>query len=325
MIEACGDIDLTSYYYNPNIQPKFEFNRRKETLVEFCKTFNCKLVTDDTYDIHEFARHDMNHEGFVSRCHYCYYMRLKSSFEYAKKSGFDTVMTTLSISPYQNQKLIKEVGNMLSKEYGIEYIHLDYTVKYAKGQEMAKELGLYRQKYCGCMFSMDDSFELGKKMCKLSPLPELEFKVSRSFEVRKSIEYINLLLSNEDASKEGEIIQKFNNLCMFNLPTSLKGSLDKAYILKSGDDILSTVIFKEIDKHTIELEYIETTEKSRNLGFASKIIKAMAGNYSQKYSRMIIAVTPKLSPFAIKNGFDKFLKSEDGKIYYMKDLKKNNN
>lgn len=154
--EEYGEIDLTSYYYNPNIQPKFEFNRRKETLIEFCKMKNCKLVIDDYYDIHEFACHDKNHDGFISRCHYCYYIRLKSSFEYAKNNGFDTVMTTLSISPYQNQKLIKEVGEALSLEYGIEYIHLDYTVKFRQGQQMARDLGLYRQKYCGCMFSMDE-------------------------------------------------------------------------------------------------------------------------------------------------------------------------
>ena len=151
-----GDVDITSYYYNPNIHPKFEFERRKKTLIDFCNMKNCKLVTDDYYNLREFAKHDSNHEGYISRCHYCYYTRLKSSFKYAKENEFDAVLTTLSISPYQNQKLISEVGQALAKEYGIEFIHLDYTVKYRQGQQMARELGLYRQKYCGCVFSMDE-------------------------------------------------------------------------------------------------------------------------------------------------------------------------
>ena len=154
--ESYGDIDVTSFYYNPNIHPLFEFNRRKNTLIDFCNMKNCKLVTVDYYDMHEFAMHDKNHDGFVSRCHYCYYMRLKAAFEYAKENNFDYVLTTLSISPYQNQNMIKKVGMQLEEEYGVKFIHLDYTVKYREGQKMAKELGLYRQKYCGCIFSMDE-------------------------------------------------------------------------------------------------------------------------------------------------------------------------
>lgn len=150
-----GDVDITSFYYNPNIHPKFEFDRRKNTLIDFCNMKGCKLVTSDYYDLHEFAFHDKNHDGFTSRCHYCYRLRLEEAFRYAKENEFDAVLTTLSISPYQNQELIKSIGKSLSKEYGIEYIHLDYTVKFREGQKMAKDLGLYRQKYCGCVFSMD--------------------------------------------------------------------------------------------------------------------------------------------------------------------------
>ncbi|MNP66711.1 hypothetical protein D3C76_1624510 [compost metagenome] len=82
-------------------------------------------------------------------------MRLKKVFEHAKEYGYDIVSTTLSISPYQNQRLIQETGKRLEKEYGIEFIYNDYTNNFREGQKMAMDMGLYRQKYCGCIFSID--------------------------------------------------------------------------------------------------------------------------------------------------------------------------
>lgn len=156
--EKGEELDITSYYYNPNIQPKFEFERRKKTLIDFCNLKNCKLVTDDTYNLYDFAKASTNLDKnkYSCRCEYCYTLRLQKAFEYASENNFDEIMTTLSISPYQKQDIIKKVGEKLSKEYGVKYVHLDYTPHFREGQNMAREFGLYRQKYCGCMFSIDE-------------------------------------------------------------------------------------------------------------------------------------------------------------------------
>lgn len=152
-------VDLTALWYNPNIQPKMEYERRKSTFSEFCAKVGCKYEIIDEYDLNAFVAYVVNNIGdnkeYITRCEYCYYIRLKKAFEYAKQNGYDMVSTTLSISPYQNQTLIKKVGQKLEIEYGVEFLYNDYTKNFREGQKMAKDLELYRQKYCGCIFSID--------------------------------------------------------------------------------------------------------------------------------------------------------------------------
>lgn len=83
-------------------------------------------------------------------------MRLKKVFEYAKENNYDLIATTLTISPYQNHDLIEKAGRALEKEYGIKYLTTDYREHFRVGQKMARELGIYMQKYCGCVFSFDN-------------------------------------------------------------------------------------------------------------------------------------------------------------------------
>ena len=158
--ETYEKVDFTACFYNPNIHPKVEYERRKKAFEEFCKLKNCKNVVIDEYDLDGFAKEVVNNVGpnkkYNIRCEYCYYMRLKKVFEYAKENNFDIVSTTLTISPYQNHEIIKKVGKDLEKEFGIEFIYCDYRVHFRDGQKMARDLSIYMQKYCGCMFSIDN-------------------------------------------------------------------------------------------------------------------------------------------------------------------------
>lgn len=151
-----NNLEITSLWYNPNIQPKIEYDRRKKTLIDYCQDIKCKLDVIDEYDLNKFIKSSLNLNLFSSRCEYCYTLRLEKAFKHAKENNFDMLITTLSISPYQNQELIKNIGKKLEEKYNIKYIHLDYTKKIREGQNMARELGLYRQKYCGCVFSIDE-------------------------------------------------------------------------------------------------------------------------------------------------------------------------
>ncbi len=152
-------VEMTAYWSNPNIHPKFEYERRKDTFVYFCNLKNINYIINDKYDMAEFVKDvvdkTMNTSLFKTRCEYCYYTRLKDAFIYAKDNGYNYVSTTLTISPYQNHQIITEVGKRLEKEYNIKFLYLDYRESYRKGQQLAKDLGLYRQKYCGCVLSMD--------------------------------------------------------------------------------------------------------------------------------------------------------------------------
>lgn len=153
-------VDMTSLWYNPNIQPEIEYQKRKQTLIDFCKMKDCKLVVIDEYNLKDFVKDVVQNVGenkkYSIRCEYCYTKRLQKTFEYAKQNNFDIVSTTLTISPYQNHPLIQKVANALSKQYGIEFVYMDYRKHFWEGQHLAKSLGLYRQKYCGCVFSIDE-------------------------------------------------------------------------------------------------------------------------------------------------------------------------
>ena len=153
------DFTYEVVFYNPNIHPKVEYERRKEAFIEFCKMKNVNYNVIDEYSLNGFVKNVVEQTGenkrYKIRCEFCYYMRLKRIFEYAKENNFDVVSTTLTISPYQNHELIKKVGKNLEKEYGIEFRYIDYREHFREGQRMARETQIYMQKYCGCVFSSD--------------------------------------------------------------------------------------------------------------------------------------------------------------------------
>ena len=150
-----GYTDITSYWYNFNIQPYDEFKLRLETLKKYTQMVNIPLVVDDYYNLKEFLQNVFNYQGV--RCEYCYKARLEKAVKYAKENGFDCFTTTLLVSPYQKHELLIKICKELSLKYNIEFVYYDFREGYREGQQMAKEAGLYRQKYCGCIFSRDEA------------------------------------------------------------------------------------------------------------------------------------------------------------------------
>lgn len=159
-IENLKEYDITCYFYNPNIHPYMEYKARKEALEEYLKTINIPLVVNDNYGLRMFVREI--YPDLEDRCGKCYRMRLEETVKYAKENGYDSFSTTLLISPYQKHELIIKVCEELSKEYGIEFVYKDFRPYFREGQNKARELGIYRQKYCGCVFSEEERY-LGNK------------------------------------------------------------------------------------------------------------------------------------------------------------------
>jgi len=145
------NIDFTAYFFNPNIHPLEEHLKRKETLQEFADSEKFDLIVSD-----EFAQSDWEDTLGAShdRCKLCYQIRLGEVARRAKLGGFDAFSTTLLISPYQNHELLREIGEELSKEFGIGFYYQDFRPNFRDGQNKAREIGLYRQKYCGCINSL---------------------------------------------------------------------------------------------------------------------------------------------------------------------------
>ena len=146
------NIEPTLYWYNPNIHPYMEYKARRDCLREYAKIININAIFEEEYGLDEFCKNVCN--DLKNRCvNYCYPVRLKKTFDYAKENGYDTVTSTLLYSIYQNHFFLKSYMEKLSKEYDIDFLYRDFRTGFWEGHNKAKELELYMQKYCRmCVF-----------------------------------------------------------------------------------------------------------------------------------------------------------------------------
>lgn len=144
--------EVTGFFYNPNIHPFPEYNKRKEALAGFNKKSAIDIIYPD-YLPWEFFRAINLKENKSERCAVCWRLRLTKTAEVAKEKGFDYFSTTLLASPYQNQELLRKIGDEISKETKVIFYYEDFRAGFKKARESAKKEGLYLQKYCGCIYS----------------------------------------------------------------------------------------------------------------------------------------------------------------------------
>lgn len=156
--------DITAFFYNPNIAPEREFEFRLAELRRFLDEAGHAAVSIDcpAYEPYEFfdavrGMEDLPEGG--ERCRLCYALRLRKTAEAAKAGGFDFFTTTLSISPYKNAAWLNEIGIRLGEEFGVPYLRSDFKKKngYKRSIELSAQYDLYRQDYCGCVYSKLES------------------------------------------------------------------------------------------------------------------------------------------------------------------------
>jgi len=153
--------NITIFYYNPNISPIEEYEKRKEEQIRFInqfKTVNKVNIKDADYDYEKFLEIAKGLEQELeggSRCSKCYLLRLEKTALKAKELNFDYFATTLTVSPYKNSDKINDIGKLLEEKYNIKYLFSDFKKKdgYKRSIELASTYNLYRQNYCGCEFS----------------------------------------------------------------------------------------------------------------------------------------------------------------------------
>jgi len=148
------DLEITSYYYNPNIYPEAEHNKRLENL-RIAASGKTKEVIAATYEPEKHAQAILGKENdFPGRCPECYRLRLMTTAKYASEHDYDAFSTTLLVSPYQNHGALKEIGEDIGKEFNVKFYYFDWRPYFRKGQDEAKFIPIYRQKYCGCKYSL---------------------------------------------------------------------------------------------------------------------------------------------------------------------------
>ncbi len=156
--------EITILFYNPNIYPEDEYNKRYEELVELIKKMNLKIeVIKIKYNHDEFLNAILGKESLGEksiRCYECYKKRISFTAHYAKKNNYDYYTTTLSISPYKNSHWINEIGYLFEDD-NTHYLYSDYKKEdgYKNSIILSKQYGLYRQDYCGCEFSKKEHIE----------------------------------------------------------------------------------------------------------------------------------------------------------------------
>ena len=319
-------IEPTLYWYNPNIHPYMEYKARRDCLKEYANQINVQVIFEEEYGLDEFCKEAV--KDLNKRCiDYCYPVRLKRTFEYAKENGYDTVTTTLLYSIYQKHDFIKKYMEELSIEYGINFLYRDFREGFWEGHQKAHDLNLYMQKYCGCIFSEEDRYLKKKESKPIMPegceIPERQRLEIKRIENKEN--YMDLLLEADPSEKA---VRKY-----------LEQS--DVYGLKMGDVIISLAVILKIDSKTLELKNLVTKKEYRNKGYAKKLLKSLCGNYKQNFDKMLVGTTENNIPFYVKQGFDKYEKTIknffidnyneeiwDGNlhctdlIYYAKDLKR---
>jgi len=155
--------DITILYYNPNISPIEEYQKRKEEQIKLIKsipTINKINIINCDYDNEIYNEKIKGFENCPergARCQICYKLRLEKAAIIAKKERYDYFCTTLSVSPYKNSIIINQIGEQLSNKYNIKWLYSDFKKNdgYKKSIELSKKYNLYRQNYCGCIYSQN--------------------------------------------------------------------------------------------------------------------------------------------------------------------------
>ena len=161
-LERLGNyFKITILYYNPNITSSLEYNKRLSEIKRFIKEFKVKYpieIIDAKYDPENFIKMTKGMEDLPERserCYKCYEMRLKETLKVAEENNFDYFATTLTLSPYKKADWLNEIGERISKDSKVRYLYSDFKKKngYKESIILSHKYNLYRQNYCGCMYS----------------------------------------------------------------------------------------------------------------------------------------------------------------------------
>ena len=152
------EFEVSGFWYNPNIHPWAEHERRRSCLEEYATQIDLPVIWHPGYEMPAFLRQVSGNEAFRQRCAHCYKMRLAETARQAKARGYDAFTTTLLISPYQDQDMIRRIGDRVAQIAGVKFYFENFRRGWSERSRLTKEYDLYRQSYCGCIYSEWERF-----------------------------------------------------------------------------------------------------------------------------------------------------------------------
>ena len=157
---------IACYFYGSNIHPFTEYIKRKDAVIKYTNYIGLRLIINKVYDLEGFIQKVVFRES--QRCTICYYERLKSAAKIAQKGKFDYFTTSLLYSKFQNHELIKSIGKAIAKKTGVSFYYKDFREGWREGIEESKKLNIYRQQYCGCIYSEKERYYKKNDNCNKS-------------------------------------------------------------------------------------------------------------------------------------------------------------
>ena len=149
-------LEVDGYFFNHNIHPYQEYRRRLDTVHQYASLVHLKLICHDEYRLEEFLAATASRPE--ERCRYCYVSRLDRAARAAAELGYDSFTSSLLYSRYQQHDLIRREGEQAGERHGVRFLYDDYRIGWKQGIEASKDMGLYRQQYCGCIYSEKDRY-----------------------------------------------------------------------------------------------------------------------------------------------------------------------
>lgn len=154
-LNSDGGIEYTGFYYNPNIHPDEENRKRRNSVISLSRDEQFDVLFNDEIML-DFWKEKLSGDKF-DRCGTCYSLRIEKTAKAAKEQGFKAFTTTLLVSPWQDHERIKKIGEIAANKYDIPFLYKDFRPYYRAGKNEAYKRGYYLQKYCGCVFSYQES------------------------------------------------------------------------------------------------------------------------------------------------------------------------
>lgn len=150
------NLHVDGFFFNNNIHPYTEFRRRLVTAQEYAEKVNLDLIIREEYLLESFLANVASEPD--TRCEYCYSSRMDEAARYAAENDYDYFSTSLLYSKYQNHEMIQQIGNEMAKKYAIKFWYEDFRTGWQEGIRLSKGMELYRQQYCGCIYSEKDRY-----------------------------------------------------------------------------------------------------------------------------------------------------------------------
>jgi predicted adenine nucleotide alpha hydrolase (AANH) superfamily ATPase len=148
--------EVTGLFHNPNIHPYLEYQKRLDAVSTYAAQAGLPVIREEGYHLEEYLRQVAFREE--ERCRHCYLMRLTRAAQIARRDRFDAFTTTLLYSRFQKHDLIRQIGESVALQRGVPFLYRDFREGWSEGVRISKETGMYRQPYCGCIFSEKERY-----------------------------------------------------------------------------------------------------------------------------------------------------------------------